>query len=107
MIPCSLTLSSTNPLSAIMTNPITDKCIFLFLTEYCNLSCRHCYVWAEPAPKPSLPLNVLDSVLALCDQLSIRDIRLTGGEPTSHPAFQTVLSRLFERDFKIRLITNE
>jgi len=80
--------------------------VLLFLTERCNLSCRHCYVWAEPGSGPAMPLETFDLALNLCCQLGIEDVSLAGGEPTIHPKFGLMVREVAQRGLRARLITN-
>ena len=63
------------------------------ITGACNLRCRHCFVEAGlPGAAGDAPVREL---LRLADELAAlggRAIRLTGGEPLSHPEWPAILS---------------
>ena len=81
-------------------------CGFLFLTERCNLACRHCYVSAHPGPNGAMELEVVVRALEVFEQLGIFDIRLTGGEATIHPEFNRIVEEAHDREFRMRLLSN-
>jgi SynChlorMet cassette radical SAM/SPASM protein ScmF len=84
---------------------------FVYLTNYCNCSCRHCWIVPGPASsgeKPRLSLSPQVFKAALCEgtPLGLSSLKWTGGEPTIHPHFQDLLR--MQRDYGIsgRLETN-
>jgi molybdenum cofactor biosynthesis enzyme MoaA len=84
-----------------------QQSVFLFLTEQCNLSCAHCYVSAGPALTNQMSDRVFAESLDLfVDRLGVRDVRLTGGEPTLHPRFDWIAASLKSNGCKVRIITN-
>jgi MoaA/NifB/PqqE/SkfB family radical SAM enzyme len=50
--------------------------------------------------------EVFTRAVDIFSALGVDDFRLTGGEPTGHPEFQSILKRLNEREIFPRLITN-
>jgi pyruvate-formate lyase-activating enzyme len=78
----------------------------LHLTDRCQLDCQHCL--RDPAQKPSdLPLEVLTRVLDQAVRLyRIRRVSLTGGEPTLHPKFATVLDAITDHNCVWDMVTN-
>ncbi|MCL5807646.1 MAG: 4Fe-4S cluster-binding domain-containing protein, partial [Deltaproteobacteria bacterium] len=63
--------------------------LYFYLTDACNLACRHC--WLEPRYCPEeKAISVIDPALftAILDQaepLGMKGVKLTGGEPLLHP----------------------
>jgi molybdenum cofactor biosynthesis enzyme MoaA len=63
--------------------------IYFYLTEGCNLRCRHCWV----APKyqsgsnsyPALDLDLFKSIIEQAKHLGLTGVKLSGGEPLLHP----------------------
>jgi organic radical activating enzyme len=92
-------------------------CILLAdIVEGCNLSCPTCFTdspsraAADPSDLGAVPL---DEVLGSVDQRLAREngrldvVMLSGGEPTLHPRFATLLDQLCERDIhRILINTN-
>ena len=80
--------------------------IYFYLTEGCNLRCRHC--WIEPPHQsakrqyPSLDPDLFRSILKQARPLGLASVKLTGGEPLMHPRIGELLGIL--RDEKIRFI---
>ncbi len=78
--------------------------IYFYLTEGCNLRCRHC--WIEPphqsAKKHYLALDptLFRDILGQARPLGLTSVKLTGGEPLMHPRIGEVLEIL--RDEKLR-----
>lgn len=63
------------------------------LTDHCNLKCPICYAGSGPERKPHKPLadiiRMLDAVVA--NEGAPDVVQLSGGEPTLHPDFFTIL----------------
>lgn len=80
--------------------------IYFYLTEGCNLRCRHCWL----APKyhhdahtyPSLSLKLFKSVIEQAKPLGLSTVKLTGGEPSLHPQIREILGEV--RANRLRLI---
>jgi MoaA/NifB/PqqE/SkfB family radical SAM enzyme len=78
----------------------------LHLTDRCQLDCQHCL--RDPGLKPlDLPLPL---VLVVLDQAravyGIRQVSLTGGEPTLHPQFAQILDAIAARDMVWDMVSN-
>lgn len=86
---------------------ITD--LRLSITDRCNYRCVYCM---DPAHRymPKRELLSVDEYVAVagaCRALGITKLRVTGGEPTLHPDFDTLLERLGRVGFAdIALTTN-
>ncbi len=72
--------------------------IYFYLTEGCNLACRHCWL----APKyqteehlyPSLDFDLFRSILEQAKPLGVTTVKLTGGEPLMHPRIHDILESI-------------
>jgi SynChlorMet cassette radical SAM/SPASM protein ScmF len=88
--------------------PLTH--IYFYLTEECNLNCRHC--WLAPryrgddANPQSLDLGLFKSVLEQARALGIVGVKLTGGEPTIHPGINEILGYIRDNDLTLGVETN-
>lgn len=84
--------------------------IYFYLTEGCNLRCRHCYI--APAYEPAgttgatLPLSVFDSIIAEARPLGLNSVKLTGGEPLMHPQISEILDCIRASDLRLIVETN-
>lgn len=84
--------------------------IYFYLTEGCNLACRHC--WLTPKHQkdnlayPSLPVRLFKKIVEEAGPLGLSGIKLTGGEPLLHPKIHEILAFLKARDIPLSLETN-
>lgn len=79
----------------------------LELTLACNLRCMHCASSATGITRRD-ELS-LDEILGICDQfqdLFVREVDLTGGEPLLRPEWQQVTEHLRRMDIPVRMVTN-
>jgi len=61
--------------------------------QNCSLKCKHCYINFDPYKKIKdfLPLDIIKQALIDTENLDVKMICLTGGEPLLHPDFNTIL----------------
>lgn len=84
--------------------------VYFYLTEGCNLACRHC--WLSPhfergAPsKATLPVGQFLSILDQALPLGLDTVKLTGGEPFYHPSIDALLEHVRERGLRLTIETN-
>jgi SynChlorMet cassette radical SAM/SPASM protein ScmF len=81
--------------------------IYFYLTEGCNLRCRHCWIMKdEPAaasePKAMLEVPLFREILEQARPLGLKVAKLTGGEPLLHPRISQILDIV--RDSGLRLV---
>jgi SynChlorMet cassette radical SAM/SPASM protein ScmF len=80
--------------------------IYFYLTEGCNLRCRHCWIvpkyQTDGHANPSLDLDLFRSIIQQANPLGLTGVKLTGGEPLLHPNIHEILQ--FIRTQPIRLI---
>jgi len=84
--------------------------IYFYLTEGCNLRCRHCWI----APKyqreanqyPALDLDLFKSIVEQAKPLGLTGVKLTGGEPLLHPQLKEILEYIQTEDLSMTLETN-
>ena len=83
--------------------PITVK---LYLTEKCNLNCKYCVYKKRLSSKVMTESNA-DRILEKLKFFGVKGIVLTGGEPTMHPKFESIVTLASNvYGFDIGLITN-
>ncbi|BAI60956.1 conserved hypothetical protein [Methanocella paludicola SANAE] len=97
-----------------MQEPVVEKYplnqIYFYLTEGCNLHCRHCWI----APKyqdskhtyPSLPFNLFQSIIKQARPLGLAAVKLTGGEPLMHPDINNILELIKQENLGLGIETN-
>jgi len=94
--------------SVILSYPLNQ--IYFYLTEGCNLACRHCYL----APRfdddgsryPSLPVELFETAIREAKPLGLHGVKLTGGEPLLHPQFARLLEIVRREDLALTIETN-
>jgi SynChlorMet cassette radical SAM/SPASM protein ScmF len=84
--------------------------IYFYLTEGCNLRCRHC--WINPkyqsAEKsyPSLDFELFCRIVGQVKPLGLTGVKLTGGEPLLHPDISAILEYLRAEELGVTIETN-
>jgi radical SAM protein with 4Fe4S-binding SPASM domain len=86
---------------------VPSATLICYLTNLCNLRCRHCYMRAGEKLPAELSMGEWFRVI---DEFASngmgRYITLTGGEVLAHPHFSEILDRASSRGLKIQLFTN-
>jgi len=86
------------------------NCLYFYLTEGCNLACRHC--WIQPKYQgegksfPSLGLDLFKSIIEQAIPLGLTSVKLTGGEPLLHPNISEMLDYIKEKNLRLVVETN-
>lgn len=84
--------------------------IYFYLTEGCNLKCRHCWIapkfQSEDAEWPSLDFELFKNIIQQGKKLGTRSVKLTGGEPLIHPDIDKILDYIREEDLQLTVETN-
>jgi len=75
-------------------------------TSLCNLRCLHCYQEAGLPLKNELTLEEKLRVLDELDEAGVASIALSGGEPTIHPDYLTIVKYVAKRGFYVAVATN-
>ena len=84
--------------------------LYFYLTEGCNLACRHC--WIAPAFQageklyPSLEVDLFRSILVQAKALGLGAVKLTGGEPLLHPRIGEIIELVKAEDLCFTMETN-
>ncbi len=84
--------------------------LYFYLTEGCNLACRHCWL----APKfdadgdryAHLPVELFETAVHEAKHLSLSGVKLTGGEPLMHPDFLDLLEIVRREELGLTVETN-
>ena len=84
--------------------------IYFYLTEGCNLRCRHCWIapkyQSEGTSYPALDLDLFKTTIDQAKPLGLTGVKLTGGEPLLHPQIQEILEYLRAQDLPLSMETN-
>lgn len=81
---------------------------YLYITQRCNMKCRHCWVEADPsAQTDEVDCGVYIGTLQKLTGLGLRHVKITGGEPfvRKNDAFR-LLDWCSERDIGVSIETN-
>jgi len=87
------------------------RCFYIYLSDNCNMRCRHC--WIEPRftdgkPDPGRVVDVdkLREAVREAKTLGLASAKLTGGEPLLHPRFMEVARMLTQEGLSLIMETN-
>ncbi len=75
-------------------------------TNMCNLRCKHCYQRADRPLPNELTLKEKLMVVDQLDKAGVAAIALSGGEPTIHPDFYTIVKAIADRGMYAAVATN-
>ncbi len=84
--------------------------LYFYLTDGCNLRCRHC--WMEPryqvkgGSPPVLDVDLFRSIVDQAGSLGVAAIKLTGGEPLIHPGIGDILECVAKAGLSLAMETN-
>ncbi len=111
-------LHETTPLQRIQTRDATiftgetpethtrfPRRIYFQITRNCNLHCDYCFIKAEKGA-PDVPTPAIMDIAEFMGQNGLMEVRLTGGEPTTHPDFLDVMHKFKDEGVYVSLATN-
>jgi SynChlorMet cassette radical SAM/SPASM protein ScmF len=84
--------------------------LYFYLTEGCNLACRHC--WLAPrfdatgSRYRTLPVELFETAIREARPLGLSGVKLTGGEPLLHPHFLRLLEIVRLNELAVTIETN-
>lgn len=88
----------------------TLNSIYFYLTEGCNLACRHCYLDPVPLKKANeravLSVPLFSKVIKEAKSLGLSSVKLTGGEPLFHPQIEEILKIIKQENLNLAIETN-
>lgn len=91
-----------------MTPPLSQ--IYFYLTQGCNLACRHCWLappFDEDGNKyPSLLLTLFKQAIKEGKDLGLSSVKLTGGEPLLHPDIFAIIEFIKQNKLGLTIETN-
>jgi len=84
--------------------------LYFYLTEGCNLACRHCWLAPKLDPTgnkyPTLPVEQFETAIYEAKPLGLKGVKLTGGEPLLHPQFTKLLEIVRREGLSLNIETN-
>ena len=82
------------------------KMLNIYLTNACNLRCPHCFMKAGKRLANELTTDEWVSVLRDFKECGGTAVTLTGGEPTMHPGFRTIVESAYGMGLQLTVLTN-
>jgi SynChlorMet cassette radical SAM/SPASM protein ScmF len=84
--------------------------IYFYLTEGCNLRCRHCWIapkyQSEGDSSSALDLDLFKAIIEQAKPLGLTGVKLTGGEPLLHEHIQEILDWIRTENLSLTVETN-
>jgi SynChlorMet cassette radical SAM/SPASM protein ScmF len=84
--------------------------IYFYLTQGCNLACRHCWLAPKLDPGgdryPVLPVEAFETAIREARPLGLSGVKLTGGEPLLHPEIVRLLEIIRREELGLTIETN-
>ncbi|MCP4368849.1 MAG: radical SAM protein [Deltaproteobacteria bacterium] len=79
--------------------------IYFQITRTCTLTCSACFIKAEKGGE-HVPTSAIMDIATFMGQNGLMEVRLTGGEPTTHPDFFEILNKFQEENVYVSVATN-
>ena len=83
------------------------RSLHLYLTNRCNLSCPHCYMFSGHENENELTtaeiLNLINDYVKIA---AGHRITISGGEPSIHPDFELIVKTAAESGLEVNVLTN-
>ena len=84
--------------------------LYFYLTEGCNLACRHCWIApgfdTEGSRYPTLHVELFEAAIGEAKPLGLKGVKLTGGEPLLHPHIKRLLQIVRREELDLTIETN-
>ncbi|MBN1439766.1 MAG: SynChlorMet cassette radical SAM/SPASM protein ScmE [Anaerolineales bacterium] len=85
----------------------TPRSLDLEITAQCNLRCRYCYYFHNPAVEyQDLPTNEWLSFLEELGSLGVMELTLSGGEAFLRPDIRLLISAIVKNRMRFRVLSN-
>lgn len=79
--------------------------IYFQITRNCNLECPACFIKAQKGGQ-HVPTSAVMEIATFMGQNGLMEVRLTGGEPTTHPDFFDILHKFQDENIYVSVATN-
>jgi len=84
--------------------------IYFYLTQGCNLACRHCWLAPKFDPGadryPALAVEFFETAIREAKPIGLSGVKLTGGEPLMHPDIVRLLEIVQHEELGLNIETN-
>jgi len=84
--------------------------IYFYLTNGCNLNCRHC--WTAPTCKPDaeknkfLDVGLFKDIIEQAIPMGLSAVKFSGGEPLLHPGIEKMIEFIQQKNIFLIIETN-
>jgi SynChlorMet cassette radical SAM/SPASM protein ScmF len=87
------------------------RAFYLYMSNSCNLACRHCWITprfvnGKPDPGDVIDVEALRDAVQEARPMGLNDVKLTGGEPLLHPRFVEIVDMLSAEGLNLNMETN-
>ncbi len=79
--------------------------IYFQITRRCSLTCPYCFIKAEKS-SPHVPTHAITNLARIMGEHGLMEVRLTGGEPTEHPDFFSIMHAFRDEGVYVSVATN-
>ena len=79
--------------------------LYFQITRNCNLNCPACFIKASNSGK-HVPKEYIFKLADFMGKNGLMEVRLTGGEPTTHPEIINIIRKFQENNVYVSLATN-
>ena len=86
--------------------PTRPGSLSIELTDACDLRCPYCSNPGFPNPRTFMSPEVVEALIASTKTFRVDRVRVGGGEPTLHPRFAEISSRLSKSGKLFSIVTN-
>lgn len=76
------------------------KYVFLYITENCQLRCKHCYMGNRLNEKREMEVETIRNILKTCKRMGTTHVTILGGEPTLHRKFSEIVQMASDLQFE-------
>lgn len=80
--------------------------LYLYVTNKCNLKCAHCWIDGDIRNENFIDIKILEKTVEKMTNMGLRQVNLTGGEPTLHPKLIEIIEMFYNKNINIYLNTN-
>lgn len=84
----------------------TPPLVWLELTRRCNLNCPHCYINGGKARDNEMSTSEFIELIDDLAAMGTWAIAVTGGEPTMHPDFSTIVKHIRKKGMLVGIASN-
>ena len=87
------------------------QAFYLYMSNSCNLACRHCWITprfvnGKPDPGDVIDVEALRDAVQEAKPMGLNSAKLTGGEPMLHPSFVEIVDMLSDEGLGMNMETN-